>query len=222
MTRRLALLASALIALGAAAPPASAGPLIPVPSLFARPPAPSLAFVYRGFRVDARRTAKVQSPAKTARLIRAQIDLVYKAAPPPGVLAAMQAVPVTGDPATRPDGPDADYAPGRGVSLRVKGLDARRPVLLVGLLRAYQAERLPGGFANPEVSALRRAALARRAWPNTARMLQSDADFFALSAAAYLAGAITREPYTRADLRKTEPDTYRWLAQLFDGGRGRP
>ena len=36
-------------------------------------------------------------------------------------------------------------------------------------------------------------------------MLQGNDEFFALSAAAYLYGTITREPYTRADLKKTEP-----------------
>jgi hypothetical protein len=55
----------------------------------------------------------------------------------------------------------------------------------------------------------------------TARMLRSNDEFFALTGAAYLYGTITREPYTRADLKKTEPQCYQWLARLFDGGRGR-
>jgi hypothetical protein len=52
-------------------------------------------------------------------------------------------------------------------------------------------------------------------------MLRDDPDYFALTASAYLYGAITREPYTRANLRKTQPDAYQWLANLFDDGKGR-
>ena len=41
------------------------------------------------------------------------------------------------------------------------------------------------------------------------------------AATAYIDGAITREPYTRADLKNTAPQYYLWLANLFDGGKPR-
>ena len=52
-------------------------------------------------------------------------------------------------------------------------------------------------------------------------MLQNNQQFFALTSTAYLYGDITREPYTRADLKKTEPQYFQWLATLFDGGKAR-
>ena len=133
------------------------------------------------------------------------------------VLAGQQQFGNAGDPNLEA----SDYAPGVGVVLHAKRLDPRKPILLYGLLKAYQAQRLSGGFANPDVERLRQQAAGRHIWPKTARMLQSNEEFFALSAAAYLSGAITREPYTRADLRKIEPQCYQWLAKLFDGGRAR-
>ena len=105
--------------------------------------------------------------------------------------------------------------------LHVRRLDRKKPALLYGLLKAYMVQRLPGGVANQEIAVLRSEAAGHHAWPKTARMLQGNDEFFALSGAAYLFGTITREPYTRADLRKTEPACYRWLANLFDGGRAR-
>jgi len=115
----------------------------------------------------------------------------------------------------------AEYVPGRGVLLHARMLDGKKPILLGGLLKAYLAQRVPGGAANPELTALRAQAAARRVWPKTALMLQDNEAFFSLSGSAYLYGAITREPYSRADLKKTEPGCYQWLAGLFDGGRPR-
>ena len=90
-----------------------------------------------------------------------------------------------------------------------------------GLMLAYQDQRLPGGVANREVDGFLRELTARHAWPKAALMLQSDQQFFALTATAYIDGAITREPYTRTDLKTTAPQYYQWLANLFDGGKPR-
>lgn len=224
MIRRFSVLALAVLGLAMGAD-AAAKPGLQTPGLFGlRPkaPPPSLVFAYHGWRVDASRAARAQPPARTVRAIRTQIDIVEHLGLKPEVLAFMRTQKVICDGASDPNLEASDYAPGvGGVVLHAKRLDARKPILLYALLKAYQAQRLPGGFANPEVERLRQQAAGRRVWPKTARMLQSNEEFFALSAAAYLAGAITREPYTRADLIKTEPQCYQWLANLFDGGRGR-
>jgi hypothetical protein len=95
------------------------------------------------------------------------------------------------------------------------------PALLYGLLQAYHDQRLSGQAADRDLDGFRRQIIARRIWPKAALMLQNDQQFFALTATAYLYGAITREPYTRADLRKTEPQYDLWLAKLFDAGKPR-
>jgi hypothetical protein len=214
----LALIAVSLISAG----PVAAKPILAMPPLFqSRPasPPPSLVFAYHGWRIDASHTGRAQPAARTVRAIRAQIDLVEHLGLRPDMLAFMRNQPILADAAPAPTA--ADYVPGRGVVLHVRRLDPKKPILLYGLLKAYMAQRLPGGFANPDVERLRTMAAGRRVWPKTALMLQGGDEFFALSASAYLAGAITREPYTRADLKKTEPMTYQWLAALFDGGRPR-
>jgi hypothetical protein len=223
MFRRLSVIALAVFAACLAAP-AMAKPLIEVPHLFQprpKPPPPSLVFVYNGWRIDARPAARVQPPARTIRSIKTQIDIVEHVGLRPDVLAFMRAQPVVCDGASDSSLDAGVYVPGRGVLLRARRLDPKKPVLLYALLKAYLAERVPGASANAQLTMLRAQAAARHVWPKTARMLQGNDEFFALSAAAYLYGAITREPYSRADLRKTEPQTYQWLANLFDGGRPR-
>ena len=224
MNRRSRAIALAIVCL-ALVGPASASPGLSLPQLFkpaAKPPTPSLIFAYRGWRVDASRAARLQSPTKTTRAIQAQIDLVERLNLRPDTMVFMRAQPVLADGARAAPGDYAEYVPGRGVLLHARMLDGKKPILLGGLLKAYMAERLPGGAANPEVTALRAQAAARRVWPKTALMLQSNEAFFSLSGSAYLYGAITREPYSRGDLKKTEPGCYQWLATLFDGGRPRP
>lgn len=207
----------------APAAPAERHAGLPVPPLFElrRAPAPSLVFSYRGWRVDASRAARAGPPARTVRQIRAQIDLIERLGLAPDVIGFMRAQPVLADAQPAPGSEAGAYLPGRGVLLHARRLDPKKPILLYALLKAYQAQKLPGGVANAEVDALRRQAAARHVWPRDALMLQGDDEFFALTGAAYLYGAITREPYTRADLKKTEPQCYQWLARLFDGGRGR-
>jgi hypothetical protein len=224
MIRRFSVLALAVLGLTLGASVA-AKPGLTSPALFGLRPAappPSLAFTYRGWRIDASRAARAQPAVRTVRAIKAQIDIVEHLGLRPDVLAFMRAQPVVCDGVSDPDLEASDYALGRGVVVHARRLDAKKPILLYALLKAYHAQRLPGGFANPDVERLRLQAAGRRVWPKTARMLQSNNEFFALSAAAYLYGAITREPYTRADLRKTEPQCYQWLAALFDAGRPRP
>jgi hypothetical protein len=223
MNRRSRAIALAVLCL-AFVGPATASPPLSLPQLFkpaAKTPPPSLVFTYRGWRIDASRAARAQPPIKTTRAIQAQIDLVERLNLKPDVIAFMRAQPVLADGVRATPGDYAEYVAGRGVLLHAPMLDAKKPILLSGLLKAYMAERLPGGQANLQVMALRDQAAARRKWPKTALMLQSNENFFTLTAAAYLYGAITREPYSRADLRKTEPACYQWLANLFDGGRPR-
>jgi len=178
-----------------------------------RAPPPSLTFTYRGWRVDASRMDRAMRPEAGVKRIQAQLDLVARTAPRADVLGFMQTIPIIADPS--PGTEPGRYMRGRGILVRVRLLDPKKPMVLRQLLYAYQDQRLPGGFANVDVARFRQAAISRKAWPQTAAMLQNDADYFAFTATAYLAGTITREPYNRANLRKTQPDYYQWLARVL-------
>jgi hypothetical protein len=225
MSLRNAILALAAAWVCAAPAAAAAAPIAPVfrLPLFAQrrhaPPA-QLVFDYHGWHVDASKGARGQSPDKTVKALKTQIDVVEHVGLKPQMLTAMRAAPILADPTV---GREAGrYSAARTILLRVKRLDPKKPILLHALLLAYQDQHLPGGFGNPEISAFRAQAAARHVWPKNAVMLQSDGEFFAETASAYLYGEITREPYTRADLHKTQPLYYQWLARLFDDGRPRP
>jgi hypothetical protein len=220
MSRRFVALALACCWLAVVSTVAGRASAALLPPLFEDPkPQPSLTFVYHGWRVDASRTAHIQKPAKMVKAIKAQIDLIERLNLPKTTIAFMRSVPIAAAPG--PVDERGSYARGRGVVINSRGLDDKRPVLLDQMLYAYQDQVLPAGVGNPDVARLRREAIDKHVWPKTATMLRSDPDYFVMVASAYLYGAITREPYTRADLRKTQPDAYQWLASLFDGGVGR-
>jgi hypothetical protein len=46
-------------------------------------------------------------------------------------------------------------------------------------------------------------------------MLKNPAEFFAMTASAFLHGSIARPPYTRETVIRTQPVYARYLAQLF-------
>jgi hypothetical protein len=223
MSRRIAVIA--LIAAGlcvgvsASGAPVSA-PFLGVPLFAPRNPPPSLTFAYRGWQVNAGAAARAQPPDKSVRAIKAQIDIVEQLGLKPQVIGAWRALPIYADPSIGRE--VGRYTADRRIVLRVKRLDAKRPSLLHALLLAYQDQKVPSGFANPDIARFRQRITDRHVWPKTAIMLENNGEFFAETASAYLYGEITREPYTRADLKKTQPDYYQWLANLFDDGRPRP
>jgi hypothetical protein len=217
----IALLAAAACAVaGVEAGAATSGSKPVLPLLFNLPkpaPPPALVFNYRGWKVDASAAAHAQKPERTVRFTKAQLDLVAGVGLAPQVLADLRAAPIVVTPGLGPDA--AIFRPPGVVEVHARQLDARKPTLLRALLCAEYG-RLDRGQA-ADVARFRQAILARRAWPKSAEMLQDDRDFFADTATAYLYGAITREPYNRANLKKTQSDYYDWLARLFDGGRAR-
>ena len=181
-------------------------------------PAPPLVFVYHGWRVDAGRTAHERPADQTVRAVETQLDLVEHQGLKPEVLALMRAIPIVVVADSREP---VAYSRASGVTLNVRRLEPKKPLALLGLLEAYADRVLAGGPAGAPIAGFRRQAIAAHVWPKTALMLQSDAEFFAATAAAYLVGVTTREPYTRANLRKTQAGYYQWLANLFDAGAAR-
>lgn len=221
MSRRnavIALIAAGLLTTGVAAS-ANPTPFLGVPLFGPKRPVPSLDFSYRGWQVRADAVARTQPADKTIRAIKAQIDIVEQLRLKPEMLESLRTLPIYADPTLGRE--VGRYTGDRRILLRVKRLDPKHPALLHALLLAYQDRRLPGGFANADVARYRQQITGRRVWPKTAIMLENNGEFFAETASAYLFGEITREPYTRTDLKKTQPDYYQWLADRFDDGRPR-
>jgi len=208
------------------APAAQASPQAPLPAfapkflfgLGQRRPAPALVFTYEGFQIDASAARRLQPPERTVRALERQVDLVDHVGLKPDMLAAMRQDKILADLGAA--GEATRFVPGEGVMVEVRRLDPAKPVLLIGLLKAYHDRHLDP-VADGVIARYRTEAAHRDVWPKTALMLQSDTDYFALTGAAYLYGAITREPYSRSKLRQTQPQYTQWLAGLFDDGRMR-
>jgi len=194
---------------------------LPHPPLFAIPrpaPQPPLAFAYHGWKVDAQPSRGAQPAAKTVAAMKTQIDIVEHAGLKPAALDLLRAVPIVVTAAKT--GP-ARYDPRGVVVVPARSLSPKKAALLYALLHAYQDKLVSGGAANPEILGFLREARTSHDWPKDADMLQNAREYFAATATVYLYGEFTREPYSRATLRQTQPRYYQWLALQFDDGRAR-
>jgi hypothetical protein len=90
-----------------------------------------------------------------------------------------------------------------------------KPILLHEFLHAFHVRILPEGLSNPEILTFYERAKAHQMYPPDASVLQSPAEFFALTASAFLHGKIARPPFTRENLKAKQPKYYQYLAGLL-------
>ena len=167
-------------------------------------------FVHQGFAVD----VGAVSPDRRADLsagIRQQIDLVESLRIRPDIKDWFRTIRITVDPTLNMAG---RFGP-RGLTLNDEVAPAANPVLLHELLHGYQAQRLAGGRANPELVAAFGEARSGGDWPASAYMLTNINEFFAMTASVALWGRAARPPGSRERLQATMPEYYRWLVSEF-------
>jgi hypothetical protein len=177
-----------------------------------------LVFEYHGWQVDLTGARGAESPAKMVAAVKRQLDIVEHVDLKPEVVQFMRTVKIWANPGNKKFGP-GHYARATGVDLRVKELDAKKPIILHEFLHAYHDQKLPDGFANPDIA--RFFERGHGLWRDKAYMMTNRREFFAVTASVYLFGDIKRPPYSRARLRAKQPQYYQWLANLFDDGRPR-
>ncbi|UVD58957.1 hypothetical protein NE852_12535 [Rhizobium sp. Pop5] len=177
-----------------------------------------LEFSYRGWQVDLTNARGAEPDREMVAAVKRQLDIVERVNLKPDVLAFMRTVPIWANPAAAGFGP-GHYSSETGIDLRVRTLDAEKPIILHELLHAYNDRMLPGGFGNGDVRHFFHSG--RGLWPDDSYMMSNDREFFAVTASVYLYGDIERPPYSRSQLREKQPRYYQWLATLFDDGRPR-
>jgi hypothetical protein len=178
-----------------------------------------LVFSYHGWQVDLTNAKGAESDQKMVAAVKRQLDIVERAGLKPQVLEFMRTIKIWANPANAKFGP-GHYGSATGVDLRVKLLEADKPIILHELLHAYHDRLVPEGFKNPDIR--RFFENGKALWPADSYMLSNNREFFAMTASVYLFGDIDRPPFSRAELRSKQPQYYRWLAALFDDGRPRP
>jgi len=168
---------------------------------------------YRGFTVDI--AAIATEPDREAALdaIRAQFDLVdavrldvdkrrFLRTIPFVIVTSTGSATYVGGRVTVPAHPDLAY-------------DRNQPTFLRELLYAYQDLKVPDGLHNPEIETLYEEARARGQFAVGSDVPGNVADYFVMMASGYLTGSTLSGPFSRAAIKTTQPEMYRWLAKEF-------
>jgi hypothetical protein len=171
---------------------------------------------YHGWHIDVSQASGQPADAVT-RSIQKQIDGIETLGIAQDIVSFMRTVPLRA--AGSGDGAPARYDRASGIDFRVDALDAKKPVLLQQLLRAFQEQKLKGDDVTVITNAYKEARDSG-AWPVNAPMLKSPQDFFAATATVYLFGDIDTEPFSRGRLHETQPEYWKWLGGVFDGFHG--
>lgn len=101
------------------------------------------------------------------------------------------------------------------VMVRPLGIDPQAPVMLHELLHFYHDQILPQGFSNSAVLFYYNAAKSKQLYPADAYLMRNEKEFFAVTASVFLYGKDDKPPFTRANLKQTQPDYFNYLAWLF-------
>jgi hypothetical protein len=98
--------------------------------------------------------------------------------------------------------------------------NAQRPVLLHEMLHAYHANVLPQGVKNETVLFYYKQAKDGGLYPADTSLMTDEREFFAVTVSVFLYGKDGLR--TRSELRKKQPEYYRYLIWLFgrDAGSG--
>jgi hypothetical protein len=178
-----------------------------------------LVFDYHGWHVDLTGARGAEPAPRMVAAVERQLDIVEQVALKPQVLDFMRTIRIWANPRNASFGPGR-YGHATGIDLRVRALEAEKPIILHELLHAYHDRRLPGGLNNPDIEMFYQRGKTA-GWPSDAYMLTNNREFFAVTASVYLFGDIPRPPESRKALRSKQPRYYQWLADLFDDGKPR-
>jgi hypothetical protein len=116
-----------------------------------------LVFDYHGWHIDLTKARGAEPPKQMADAVIRQLDIVEHVGLKPEVVDFMRTLPIWANPAAAKAGPGR-YGSRTGVDLRVKALDADKPIILHEFLHAYHDRLMPGGFNNPESASSSTAA----------------------------------------------------------------
>ena len=179
-----------------------------------------LIFDYHGWHIDLTGARGAQADAQTIEAVKRQLDIVKHVGLKPQVVEFMRTIKIWANPSNQKFGP-GHYGRATGVDLRVRELDAAKPIVLHEFLHAYHDQQLPAGFHNADIERFfERGKTA--GWPAGSYMLTNKLEFFDTTASVYLFGDIPRPPHSRSEIRSKQPQYYQWLATLFDDGHARP
>ena len=175
---------------------------------------------YKGFTIDTTAVGSMDGRDAFLEALRQQIDIVDAVELKTAAKQFLRSVRL--DVILINQGPSRDvasYFGDRRIVIRSYLQRGENPILLHELLHAYHDQKLQGGFDNPDIERLYRQAKAREVFAADAYVLSNVREYFAMMASVYLNGSAGREPFTRENIRVTQPDCYEWLEREFGARR---
>jgi CubicO group peptidase (beta-lactamase class C family) len=169
-------------------------------------------FEYRGYRGDLSQVISRDDASTIFGSIQKQIDLVEDLPIKPEIKAFFRSIPIVLSPNLHGEG---RYSSNGGLQMAVGTEPDSRPILLHEFLHAFHFDKLPRGRANPDIITFYQRAKANSAYPRDSYMLKNPAEFFAMTASAFLHGSVARPPYSRETVMRAQPIYARYLAALF-------
>lgn len=166
---------------------------------------------FRGYRAVIAATPGGSPAPETLASFRCQIDIVEAVSLPAQTTAFFRTVPLE----LSSDTVNGRYRTGAGVQLSPRQLSDKTPVLLHEYLHAFHFERMSPA-RKEELRGYLASARTAGVFPAGSYMLTNPTEFFAMTASAYLYGAIRREPFSREALRSAMPAYYGWLGETLE------
>ena len=166
---------------------------------------------YGGFTIDAHRLPGGEVPPLVLASLQKQIDLVngLEISEAAKAVFRSQTIHLT----------EGLQSPGvvrnDGLFLEASVMDPDKPILLHEVLHEWMRAELPGGARNAKLQSFYHEALSSPAYPIGSYMEKNAQEYFAMTASAVLYGTTAREPFTRAQVKKIQPDYYAWLVERF-------
>ena len=170
---------------------------------------------YHGFKVELSGFGNESETKAALTLVKEQIDMVERVGLSGAHLSFFRSLPLRISGNLR--GYYGIYNKGE-ISLAPAQIDGHNPTLLHEYMHALHDRKLPGGFANKEITAAYQDAFSVKRYEgtNAAYFLTNSHEFFAVTATLYLWGSLPyNRPYSRGIIRSAQPDYYRFIERLF-------
>ncbi len=175
---------------------------------------PTRKIEYQGVSIDVTSIQSLSNYNAVVESLHRQIDIVAVAVPDREKNAFLKSIPMVYAPGVAGGSDNATYANGR-VVLTTLMFSPEKPVILHELMHAYHDQKVPGGFANPEILKLYEQAKSSGNFPADSYMLSRVGEYFAMMSSVYLHGSAARDPFTRDAVKQKQLDFCTWMLKEF-------
>jgi hypothetical protein len=173
---------------------------------------------YKGFTVCPSPDLDPRDNAEIETILKEQIDMIYAVGLPDEIMTFFQNIPISITPPSSAYNIEPGVYSTKEKDVRVaRGLATYRhePILIHGMLYAYQDQKIDGGYKNPTIETFYDQARARNLYKVGSLMMSNSHAYFASAATTYLYGVSGQEPFRREEIQAVQPEVIQYFKALF-------